>query len=117
MVEFVLVGVFLFLFLLSLMDWSWVFFVRHTMYQAARESARAMAVQEKTVAQAQTMIENLLDAVGDPSDFTINIVNTPTVRAISVQIAIPLSQARLVGLYPLPETSLQAQVLMDREGL
>ena len=96
--------------------WGWVFFVRSTMYHAAREAARAIAVQEKTTADAQAIAQGILDAALSKYTFTITIVNTAAPE-ISVTVSIPVDDVGLSNLVTLKETDMHATVVMLREGL
>jgi len=100
----------------GVLDWAWVFFVRNTMYHAAREAARAMAVQEMTTAEGQAVAQEMLDAVHAGQNFQIQISNGPDPE-ISVDISLPVRDAGLSGLTTFTSADMTASVMMIREGL
>lgn len=100
----------------GVIDYGWVFFARNTMYQAARESARAMAVQERDAAEGTAIAQDVLDATLSRNDFTINIQNTSNPEIV-VAISIPVSDVALSGVTILPSAAMTARVVMLREGL
>ena len=104
-----------FLFLLvgfGTLVFGWVFFVQGTMYHAAREAARAMAVQEKTAEQGEAVAQAILDAALSAYSFSIDIQGTAKVQ---VSVSIPLEDLGISGLIPLRSSAMTATVIMERE--
>ena len=102
----------------GIVDWAWVFFVRHSMYHAARESARAMAVQEQTAEQGATIVNDILSNSFPSYTFGITVQNAPENPDILVDVTIPMSSVELTGFTTSYMTKdLQATVNMVREGL
>jgi Flp pilus assembly protein TadG len=102
----------------GIIDWCWVFFVRQSMYEAARAGARSMAVQEMTSAEGQAVTENFLNATLSNFDFAITVQNSPSQPEIIVDISIPMQNVELSGVVGSYMTkNLESKVTMVREGL
>jgi Flp pilus assembly protein TadG len=99
-------------------DWCWVFFVRQTMYEAAREGVRAMAVQEMSETDGETVAQAFLTATLPQYTFAVTGVNVQTDAEVSINITIPMQDVDLTGLNSaFMSQTLQANVSMVREGL
>ncbi len=121
-VEFAIVVPVLLLIVFGIIQFGMILFTYNNMVQAAREAARTLAVQETTVADAQTIALNQLAFSGLP--FTVTICEPATVPCagnpatdVSVTITVPLSQATIVDFLGLFSTGdLEATVAMRKEG-
>jgi Flp pilus assembly protein TadG len=73
--------------LMGFIQFSSMYFTRHAMVHAAREGARALSVQDATVAQAVQRTSDVLAALGyDPADFEVAGSETTTDGTITVLI-------------------------------
>lgn len=97
----------------GILVWGWVFFVRGTMYHAAREAARAIAVQEKTRAEGQEIAEDIL-AAALPYPFTVDTGNSSGAD-IEVTVRIPVDKVGISTLIFLRSSDMTATVKMQRE--
>ena len=61
-----------------------MFFVQHNMYQAGREAARYMAVQEATPAEAETLANNILAPLG--MTFNVTATNSPPDAIVTITV-------------------------------
>jgi Flp pilus assembly protein TadG len=115
-VEFALILIPLLMLTLGIIDWGYLFFVRHTMYHAARESARAMAVQERNETDGEDIARQWLERIiptTDAFDIEIGDLSDPEV---AVSITIPMDEARLLNFLPVPDSEMAAVVFMRHEG-
>jgi Flp pilus assembly protein TadG len=101
----------------GILVWGWLFFVRGTMYHAAREAARAIAVQEMTSTEGEAVAQGILDAALSSYSFTIDILNDADDPEIEVNVSIPMDDLGISALIPLRSTDMNARVIMVREGL
>ncbi len=121
--EFALVLPVLLLLLTGIIDASALFFIQNNMFNAAREAARALAVEEASEAEANASAQEKLlnwDAtftvttqLPDPAD--------PADTDVSVTITVPMSQVILIDVLGLSRTSifktgqLTSQITMRKE--
>ena len=82
----------------GIFDWCWVFFVRQSMYEAARAGARSMAVQEKTAAEGEAVAQTFLDATFSNLNFDITVQNDLSQPEIVLDIVVPMQDVELSGL-------------------
>jgi hypothetical protein len=78
--------------------------MRHTMLHAAREGARALAVQGATTGQAVADVQALLP--GDPADFDFEVTATAPApdsldRDVVVEVSLPYADASLGDMFGL----------------
>ena len=97
------------------MVWAWVFFVRGTMYHAAREAARAISVQQKTTAEATQIAQDILHVALSSYTFDVEIINTVNPE-IEVTVSIPVENVGFSQLVPLVADTMEAHVIIEREG-
>lgn len=118
-VELALVALLLFAMLFGIIEFGSIFYVRHNMVQAARETARRLAVQDG-VATPMVAVDNLESRF--PSvNFSINVQQPASPAAadqdVTVTITAPLSEAAIVDpLGVLSAQTLRAEVTMRKEG-
>jgi Flp pilus assembly protein TadG len=93
-VETAIVAPFLMLLLIGFMQFGWMFLVRHAMLHCCRDSARAMAVQGATAAQAQARAQALLtDFFGASYAGSFTVSATQQANDVRVTVTIPTSTA------------------------
>ncbi|MFQ5973899.1 MAG: TadE/TadG family type IV pilus assembly protein, partial [Alphaproteobacteria bacterium] len=116
-VEFAILAPVLMIFLFGIIEFGSLLYVHNNMENAARETARRMAVGALSAADAQQYADNFLAYSGmtftvaasepDPTD--------PTDTDVSVTISVPMADAAMVG-FPVPlGGTLQAGVTMRSE--
>ncbi|MEK6236187.1 MAG: pilus assembly protein [Planctomycetales bacterium] len=101
MAEMALLLPVLFLFLFGIIEWSWIMFVRQSMYNAAREGIRAMAVQGEDEAAAIATTNDFLDkTVGTNFPFVVTVTETApgTLLEYTMIVEIPVGDASIVKL-------------------
>lgn len=116
-IEMALVAPLLFLMVLGIMGFGYLFFVHHNMVYIARDAARSLAIQQSSVAQAQTLIANRLGDVGALNfNVTISVPDPddPADVDVVVEITTPLQEASL-NILPGAGT-LRAKSTMRQEG-
>lgn len=91
-----------------------IFIVHNNMLNAARETARSLAVGEITLSEAQTTAANHLI---DWENLTFTVIPTePNPSDVSVQITTPMSEAAMIDVLGIFDSGvLQAQVTMRKE--
>lgn len=117
-VEMALLLPLLILMLFGTVHFAGLFFLQNNMVNAARDAARRLAVEEMTQGQAETFIEEQLDAW--PAEFTITIDMpdplNPLDRDIEVDILVAIADASLIDFIGgLQEGNLNAHVVMRKE--
>lgn len=116
-VELAIVLPFFMLLLTGFMQFAWIFLVRHSMLHAAREGARAYAVQDATSTQAQQRAKDVLQSFGfTVSQFTVSSTLAGNDAAVTVTIPMTASQVTIVDPFHLTGNgTLTAKVTMRRE--
>ncbi len=121
-VELALVSPFLVLLMIGIVDFGGLFFLQNNMHTAARESARALAVQAVSESQAEQMAEDKLMNWGATFSVDATVPNpaNPAETDVTVSISVPMADAAPIGLiFDLIGTSggtIQTQVTMREEG-
>lgn len=103
--------------IIGMITFSWLFLAKHTMLHAAREGARALAVQGATVEQAQARTTEVLGSLGfGQYEFTTTAEKTGTEARVSVSI--PSSSLSIAGdIYGwLGEGTMSTSAVMKDEG-
>ncbi len=120
-VELAMVLPFLMVLLVGIIDFSALFFLRNNMFTIARDSARALAVQSVTTAEAEQMIRNRLG--GWNATFTVDVhepdPTDPNDTDVVMTITVPMAQAAPIGLvFDMVgfTGTMQSQVTMRQEG-
>lgn len=116
-VEMAVVTPLLLTILFGIIEYGWVFSVRQTLIQAAREGARTAALPGSTNAQVEARINEQLHLMG-LSNYSIDLTRaTPSDPTERVEISIPYSEVTLVGGF-FGDTSfdLGAACTMRKEG-
>ena len=120
-VEFAMVLPLLVMLMTGILDFGFLFFVQHNMVSAARESARALAVQSVTETQAEQMAHDKLDGW---ATFVVDATEpdpaNPADVDVVVTITVPIQDAAPIGLiFDMIggfAGDLNAQVFMRQEG-
>lgn len=88
-----------------------IFFVRHNMMHAARSAARAIAVQDGTIADAEAVALDALPSMNMDFDIDIDAGDD-----VTVEITVPMQQAALGDIFNIfGEGDLGVRVTMRRE--
>lgn len=118
-VELAMVSPFLLVLMVGIIDFGSLFFLQNNMHSAARVSARSLATQSVTAAQAKTMAETALAGWGN----TFNVVATEPIAPatnVVVTITVPMADVAPIGLIFDMGASflgdLQTRVTMRQEG-
>ncbi len=124
-VEFALVTPVLLLLILGIIQFGMILYTHNNMVQAARETARVLAVQEATLTEAEAVANVQLGFSG--LNFTITSCAPPPEatncsapldpnKDVSVRISVPLSEASLIDYRGFFSTGdLEATVTMRKE--
>jgi Flp pilus assembly protein TadG len=126
-VEFGLILPFLLILLLGIMDYGYVYLIKLTYTNAAREAARAVAVLDVTTltqpaaqAAAEPVVDRYLSGIPIPKRPPVQVlagVTHPDAATTAASVTLTLSNFRayaLIGFVPLP-ASLTAQATMRWE--
>lgn len=121
LLELVIVLPLLLAVLFGIIEFGSIFYTRHTMIQAAREAARAVAVQDGSTSDGIAAAEGMLSAMPNVNfDITITepSINDPNARDVVVEITAPLAEAAIIDpLGFLGSGDVRARVTMRKEGL
>jgi Flp pilus assembly protein TadG len=109
-VELAIVLPVLVLLMMGGVDLALRFYVRQSMVNAAREAARAMAVQQGTVAQAKTVAANALNGI----HATFTVTPTSNEEDVTVRISVPVTQVSL-GIVGSSDPNMVVQTVMRKE--
>lgn len=113
-VEFVLWLPFFFTLIAAIADLSFIFTTNASMWDAARDAARRLALHQVSVAQAEDIARAAV-ALGDPSQYIINVLDGDDVV---VEITTSIDAASVFGVYSaLMPGDLVARVTMLREPM
>ncbi len=118
-VEMALVTPLLLTMLFGIIEYGWVFTIKQTMTNAAREGCRAATLQDTTDTYITSVIKNYLCNTGQSTaNYTITLVhgttNDPTEK---VTITVPYSKISLLGgFFGSTNWSLGSTCTMRKEG-
>jgi len=117
-VELAIVLPFFMLLLTGMMQFGWVFLVRHSMLHAAREGARAYAVQDASAAAAEQRARDVFGTFGyAPDDFQFSSNAAGDDRTVVISVPMSSPQVSIVDPFNLlGGGTLTAQVTMQQEG-
>lgn len=118
-VEFALLLPILLLILFGIIQFGLVFSVHNTMVNAAREAARAMAVEGFSASEGEQVAQQRLSAWSNLG-FSINATepdpNDPNDKDVSVTITVGMQEAAVVDLFGIFQgRSLTSQMVMRQE--
>lgn len=119
-VEFAMILPVLLLILFGIVQFGLLFSVQNQMINAAREAARAMAVEGATETEGENLANALLAAYGD-MNFTVNAIDADPSNGnpnVSVTVQIPATDAVMVDfLGVLDGKNITQQIVMRQEQL
>lgn len=118
-VEFALILPLLLLFLFGVVQFGFMFSVYNTMVHAAREGARAMAVEQLDEGEGETLTRARLSAYGGLPFTVVTDAPDPAVPTdldVTVAVSVPMADAMFVDVLGLTEgRNISTQVVMRRE--
>jgi Flp pilus assembly protein TadG len=119
-VEMAIVSPLLFTMLFGIIEYGWVFTIKQTLTNAAREGCRTATLEGSTDAQIKSNITTYLGATGLKSvDYTIGLTHATTANPIEkVTITVPYGKVSLLGgFFGSTNWSLGATCTMRKEGM
>lgn len=118
-VELAVVSPVLFAMLFGIIEFGWLFTVRHTMVNAAREGARVGAIQGTDAADIEARVTQLLDPMNLTGKVAIAITEaTVADPAVTVELSVPQADVSLVGnFFGFDQGTIRATASMRREGM
>lgn len=117
-VEFAVVLPLLMTILFGIIEYGWVFMVRQTMQNAAREGCR-QAVLQTTTEPYTSVTQRVNDIMGTTgmTTFAITMDHADDESCMeTVTVTIPYDDVAIVGFFPSKEGSLTASASMRKEG-
>lgn len=114
--EFALMLPVLSLLMIGVWQYGTLYYSYNLMTNAARNGARAMAINSATIAETQATMKANMPSWIPAGDVTALAQNTTTGGAATVttRITVPASKATVFALGPMPAT-IEALVVMERE--
>ncbi len=105
--------------LFGIIEFGWLFTVRHTMVNAAREGARLGAIEGVTVEEIQARVLEQLAPLGIDDLATIDVTEaTPDDPYVTVTVSIPQADVSLLNnFFHLTQGTLVGEASMRKEGL
>lgn len=118
-VELAVVSPVMFAMLFGIIEFGWLFTVRHTMVNAAREGARVGAIQGTDASDVEARVIELLAPMGLEDKVTIAITEATTDEPnVSVLLTVPQANVSLVGnFFGFEQGTITAFASMRREGM
>jgi len=118
-VELAVVSPVMFAMLFGIIEFGWLFTVRHTMVNAAREGARVGAIQGTDASDVEARVIELLAPMGLEDKVTIAITEATTDEPnVSVLLTVPQANVSLVGnFFGFEQGTISAFASMRREGM
>lgn len=118
-VEMAVVSPVMFAILFGIIEFGWLFTVRHTMVNAAREGARFGALQGITEHEIEDRAKQYLRPLGIDGRCTVHIeMPTSDDPTVVVRITVPRSSVSLVGnFFHFTGGELEGEAAMRREGM
>ena len=118
MVELALILPTLLMLAVSIIDWAMIFYTYHSMYEAAREASRAMAIQEKSATEGETIANEYLSRTHvDVSLYTLTMTNDASQPSAKASVTLDITDASLVNYMLLPAHDMSVEVATPYEGL
>lgn len=118
-VELAIVSPLLFAVLFGIIEFGWMFTVKHTMVNAAREGARIGVLQDSTVYEIEARARAFLAPMGLEDTVSVNITEaTAGDPFVTVQLTVPRETVSLVGsFFGFTGGMLEGTATMRKEGL
>ncbi len=118
-IEFAFAVPILLAFILGILEFSSVFYHRHRMLNAAERSAREVATQTLTAAEAITEAQSILSGWGATYTVTIQEPDPGNIndRDVQVEISVPSGDLTITSFFNavLP-TTIEVETVMRQEG-
>ncbi|RMF84697.1 MAG: pilus assembly protein [Planctomycetota bacterium] len=105
--------------LFGIIEFGWMFTVKNTMVNAAREGARVGALQGSEYADIYGRVVELLQPMGLDNKVTITIVDgTQENPVVRVDLSVPQADVSLVGnFFGMVTGNIEATASMREEGM
>jgi Flp pilus assembly protein TadG len=118
-VEMAVVTPLLLTMLFGIIEFGWLFTVRSTLVNAAREGARLGALQDVTASEVEARVRESLVAMQLDDNCTVNVTEpTPESPIMTVQVTVPRSDVSLVGnFFGWTSGTIDGEASMRREGM
>ncbi len=117
-VEFAVVLPLLLLLLFGIIEFGWLFMVRQTLVNAAREGCRVAVLRTSTDADVATRIQEVMDPFGASGGGGWSYTASDIADAVQwVRVSMPFDAVALTGAYILPSGfELEGECSMRKEG-
>jgi len=118
-VEMAVVSPVLFAILFGIIEFGWLFTVRHTLVNAAREGARAGSLEGVDTAEITDLVNDYLEPMGLNGRTTIAITEaTDDDPTVTVDLSIPQEEVSLVGnFFGFDMGTIRGVAAMRKEGM
>lgn len=118
-VELAVISPVLLTMLFGIIEFGWLFTVRQTMVNAAREGARLGALAGVSASEVEDRARELLEPLNIDSACTVNVTTpTPANPTVTVQITIPRATVSLLGnFFGFTSGTIEGTASMRREGM
>ncbi len=118
-VELAVMAPVMFAMLFGIIEFGWLFSVRNTLINAAREGARLGALQGVTAGEIEARVTTYLEPMGLETHATIDVVEPTTEDPIvTVTVRIPQADVSLVGdFFGFTLGTIEGVASMRREGM
>jgi Flp pilus assembly protein TadG len=105
--------------LFGIIEFGWLFTVRHTMVNAAREGARLGSLAGATSGDAQVRALEMLETLNIDDDCTVAVTAaTEDDPMVTVRISVPRASVSLVGtFFNMTSGTIEGEASMRKEGL
>lgn len=123
-VEFAVLAPVLITILFGILEYGYMFFVRQTLVNAAREGCRMAVLQSATspYSEANGRIAEIMSPTGiAPDEYEIVIEDTDdqgeAIENILVTVSVDINTVSLTGFFPHPSGNLEGHCEMRKEGI
>ncbi len=118
-VELAVMAPVMFAMLFGIIEFGWLFSVRNTLINSAREGARLGALQGVTVSEIEARVTTYLEPMGLDTHATIDVVEPTTDDPIlTVTVRVPQADVSLVGdFFGFTMGTIEGVASMRREGM
>ncbi len=118
-VELAVVSPVMFAMLFGIIEFGWLFSVRHNMINAAREGARLGVIEGVESSEVTARVRDFLEPMGLDDDVTITVVDAteedPTVR---VDVSVDRDEVSLLGsFFGFSGGTIEGSASMRKEGM
>lgn len=118
-VEMAIVTPLLLTMLFGIIEFGWLFTVRNSMVNAAREGARLGALPGSTESEITARVQTMLEPMNLDDNATINVtMPTSDDPVVTVVVTVPRAQVSLVGnFFGFTSGTVEGQASMRAEGM